>query len=618
MWNWLRPLVYWCVVAALWAGILFFSYAVYFTLTYPDPTKLARDLRSSNVKILSQDGVVIADRSQRSQYVKLARMPRHMVDAVIAIEDKRFYDHFGIDPIGLLRALIANYRAGTVVQGGSTLTQQLAKNLFLKPDRTISRKVQEVILAAWLEINYSKDTILELYLNRVYFGGGAYGVDAAAHRYFGKSVREVTLSEAALLAGLLKAPTRYSPTRNAKGAQARALLVLNRMVKNGFVSKSEAQVARGRPAGIRRLARQSIYEYAVDWIMEVLPGFVGDLDTDVIVETTLDAWLQKKAQNAMTTIMEQDSKAHNAGEAAIVVLDAYGAVKVLIGGRSYKRSQFNRAIKARRQPGSAFKPFVYLAALENEFHPDTIVEDRPITIKNWSPKNYSNRYLGRITMRDALAKSVNTVAVRLLMEVGRGRVVRTARRLGIHSDLHELPSLALGTAEVTPLELVTAYVPFANGGYSVVPHIIKRVRSEKGETLYDIKGWGAGRIIKSHHVGAMNDMLQAALRRGTGRKAAISHPAAGKTGTTQDFRDAWFIGYTAYLTAGIWVGNDDNSRMKKVTGGSIPAKIWRQLMSEAHEGLKVRPLPGSKNYPRDGKRFWSKINEDFLNFWAGQ
>jgi penicillin-binding protein 1A len=565
----------------------------YVTASLPDPMLTKIKQRPPNITLVGSDGTVLAERGLRRGYIRLRHMPKYLIDAVLATEDRRFHDHFGVDPIGLARAMVKNVRAGSVVEGGSTITQQLAKNMFLSPERTIARKVQEVVLAIWLEANLSKDDILEIYLNRVYFGAGTYGVEAAAKRYFGKSARRITLPEAALLAGLLKAPSRYAPTRSPRRAEARASIVLTNMVAAKKITSAKAMAAIAAPAVVRNPSGITGYEYAADWVVEILPGLLGEWKSDVIVETTIDPRLQRQAQKLVEQVMSQEGPARKAEQAAALVLDTNGAVRALVGGKSYKKSQYNRVVKSHRQPGSAFKPFVYLAALESGLTPDTVMQDGPLNINGWRPKNYKNKYRGAITLRTALAESVNTVAVRAMMEAGRWRVTRAARRLGIESDIHNNLSLALGTAEVTLLELVSAYVPFANGGYVAAPHIVKRIRTAKGKILYKRRTTGRPQVVALPYVSAMNDMLLTAMVSGTGKRAVLAgRPAAGKTGTTQNFRDAWFVGYTANYVAGVWVGNDDGSPMKGVTGGSLPAQIWKSIMVQAHLKSAPAPLPG--------------------------
>ncbi|HSM20343.1 MAG TPA: penicillin-binding transpeptidase domain-containing protein, partial [Hyphomicrobiales bacterium] len=411
----------------------------------------------------------------------------------------------------------------------------------------------------------------------------------------------VTLPEAAVLAGLLKAPSRYAPTRNPDLAANRAELVIGRMVEVGFISPSEGIAAISHPAELVHPDALGAIDYAADWIADLVPGFIGQPASDVIVETTIDPALQAAAERALAGVLDEEGKARGAGQGALVAVDPTGAVKAMVGGRSYAQSQFNRATRAFRQPGSAFKPFVYLAALESGLTPETVRLDGPVTFANWSPKNYDGKYRGRVTLRQGLSNSLNTVAARLANEVGVERIVATARRLGITAPLGRDLSIALGTSEVTLLQLTGAYVPFSNGGFGVVPHVIERVRTVDGKLLYQRTGSGPGRVIRSADVGAMNSMLQTTLRSGTAKRGAFGEwPAAGKTGTSQSWRDAWFIGYTARLAAGVWIGNDDATAMNRVTGGGLPAKVWHRFMAEAHGGLKPVPLPG--DYWRDPDR----------------
>jgi penicillin-binding protein 1A len=589
-----HPILRFLLLAGIWLALLLGALLAYFTARLPDPVLLTLDDRPPNLTILAADGTVLAERGLRRGHVRLEYLPPYLPRAVIATEDRRFYHHFGVDPLGLVRAAYRNYEAGGVVEGGSTITQQLAKNLFLSPDRTMTRKIEEVIYALWLEHRFSKDEILELYLNRVYFGGGTYGVEAAARRYFGTSARAVTLSQAALLAGLLKAPSHYAPTRSVKLATSRLDEVLGNMVEAGFLTPADARAARLQPLKLRPMGDETGYPYAVDWVAELLPDCVGGANGDLIVDTTIDAGLQRTAQQTLRQELDGEGADLDASEGAVVVLDPSGAVKALVGGRSYRASPFDRAVKALRQPGSAFKPFVYLAALESGYTPDTIADDTPVNVAGWSPKNHSGTYHGDVSLRDSFAQSINTVAVRLAADVGLWRVIRTARRLGINSPLHDNPSLALGTGEVTLLELTGAYVPFANGGRGVVPHIIAQVRNGDGKVIYARKDPGLGQVVALPYVGAMNDMMNATVVYGTGKRAGIpDHVAGGKTGTSQHSRDAWFVGYTAQYVGGVWVGNDDGAEMRNVTGGSIPARVWHDIMLYAHQGKTPLPLPGT-------------------------
>lgn len=575
----------------------FSAMMVYYTVSFPHPLSLRNKERAPVIRILARDGSVLADRGTAHDYMPLDLLPRHVQAAVVATEDRRFFDHYGLDPVGLFRAFFANLRAGRFAQGGSTLTQQLAKNLFLTADRTIARKVEELGLALWLELRLSKADILEIYLNRVYFGGGAYGIEAASQRYFDKSARELTLAESALIAGLLKAPSKYSPASSPGVARARSRVVLAKMVEAGVISPADERKALAErlmfhePKAGKDLSGVS---YAVDFVLERLPPLAGGGNAEVVVETTIDAELQRRANDIVSKSLERQGAGLNASQAAVVVLDNDGGIRAMVGGRNYAESQFNRAVKARRQPGSAFKPFVYLAAIERGMTPDSVTYDLPLTIGGWSPRNDNGQYTGEVSLRRALAQSINSVAVRLNQDAGRGRTIAVARRLGIKSELREEPSLALGTSEVTLLEMTGAYSVFGNGGMSVEPHAIRRVRMSSGRVLYAREVPRTAQAVDPLNVGAMNDMLNAALVSGTGKRAGIAnHPAAGKTGTTQDFRDAWFIGYTNHLTAGVWIGNDNGKPMNRAVGGGLPAEIWQQLMQTAHDGKAPIALPGT-------------------------
>jgi len=571
---------------------------VWCSAVYPDPLSLRSKQHPPVIRILARDGSVLAERGGADDYVPLDLLPRHAANAVIATEDQHFYEHPGIDPWGLLRAAIANIRSGRFVQGGSTLTQQLAKNLYLTSDRTIERKLEEMVLAIWLEARLSKADIIELYLNRVYLGSGAYGIDAAARRYFGKPARNLSLGESAIIAGLLKAPSKYSPLTSPPIARARGRLVLAQMRRAGFITADEERQAAatiGDDVAEAKPMERKGAEYAVDYVLEQLPSSARHAkDQEIIVETTLDAGLQTRVASIVARRLDERGKALRASQAAVVVLDKHGGIRALVGGRDHSTSQFNRAVMAHRQPGSAFKPFVYLAAVEAGLKPDSIVEDLPLSVSGWAPRNSSGEYRGAMTLRTALARSVNTVAVRLALKVGPARVAKVARRLGITSPLGKDASLALGTSEVSLLELTGAYNVLANGGYAAKPHVLRRVLTRSGRILYQRKPQAPKAIVALADVGAMNEMLNTALVTGTGRRAALPrHPAAGKTGTSQHYRDAWFVGYTAQMTTGVWTGNDDGRPMNHVVGGSLPAEIWREVMLAAHAGRKPKPLAGT-------------------------
>jgi penicillin-binding protein 1A len=578
------------------SGAIVLSLAfIYYTIRFPDPSALRQRDKAPVVQVLAADGSLLAERGEAYDFVPFDMLPRHVINAVVATEDRRFFDHWGLDPIGIARAGFANLKAGRYAQGGSTLTQQLAKNLFLTSERSLRRKIEELMLALWLEVRLSKEDIVELYLNRVYFGGGAYGIEAAAHRYFGKSARSVTVAEAAVLAGLLKAPSRYSPANSPVLARARSQVVLKRMLDAGYITAAEETAMVRRPVRFARHAneREAGTQYAVEFVLDRLPPVIGPNAGELVVQTTIDAGLQRAAQAAVEQALATEGRVAGAQQAAVVVIDTGGRIRALVGGRSYAESQYDRAVKARRQPGSAFKPLVYLAALERGWTPDTMVHDAPITVAGWSPRNDSGTYQGLITLRTALAQSVNSVAVRLQQEVGTSRVIALAQRLGIKSELRQSPSIALGTSEVSVLELTGAYGVLANGGLSVGPHAIRAVRTGTGAIIYARPATQPRILVSPNHIGEISDMLHAAVLSGTGRRALLPrHPTAGKTGTTQEFRDAWFVGYTAQLVAGVWVGNDDGKPMNKVVGGGLPARIWREVMLAAHERLPPGGLPG--------------------------
>ncbi|MGE0767035.1 MAG: PBP1A family penicillin-binding protein [Hyphomicrobiaceae bacterium] len=581
--------------AAALATILVSVQLIRYTIQFPDPHALTVNQPGPTLRILARDGSVLADRGDRNDFIPLDQLPRHLVDAVIAIEDRRFFSHWGVDPAGLVRAALANLRAGRATQGGSTLTQQLAKNLFLSTERTLGRKLEEAVLALWLEVRLSKREILELYLNRVYFGGGSYGVEAAARRFFNKSARSVNVAEAAVIAGLLKAPSKFSPFANPGYARARARVVIRAMLAARLISpvSSAAAVRQSVHFAAPEVNRQANgLEYAVDYVLDRLPPLASISKRMVVVETTIDPDVQRRAQAAVTETLAKEGSSAKAGQGAAIVLDTSGGIRALVGGRSFAESQFNRAVKAHRQPGSAFKPFVYVAALENGLWPDTPVTDSPIEIGEWSPRNDDGRYRGPLTLTQALAHSVNTVAVRLQQQIGGDKVVNVARRLGITSPLRPDASMALGTSEVGLLELCGAYATLAAGGLAVEPFVITRMRTADGEVIFERREPGPRMVVAPDTIGAINTMLNAAIVSGTGRRAAFPrHQAAGKTGTTQDFRDAWFVGYTAHLVAGVWLGNDDSSPMNHVTGGSLPARVWRDVMQSAHASLTPRALP---------------------------
>jgi len=592
----LYRLVYWGAVLGLWAAIAAVGVIVWVGAHLPAIQALEIPKRPPMIQIVGFDGSVLATRGEMAgANVSLKDLPPYLPKAFIAIEDRRFYSHYGVDPLGIARAAVANVLHRGVSQGGSTLTQQLAKNLFLTQERTLQRKLQEVELALWLERKHSKTEILELYLNRVYFGSGAYGVEAAAQRYFGKSAKNVTLAEAAMLAGLVKSPSRLAPNRNPEGAEKRAQTVLTAMAEAKFITDAQAQASIGHPSYNVKAVGAGTVNYVADWIGEVLDDLIGQIDQNIVVETSIDPKLQSVAEASVIDELAAKSVKFNVSQGALVAMTPDGAVRAMVGGRNYAESQYNRAVTAKRQPGSAFKPFVYLTAIEAGLTPETIRQDAPLDVKGWKPENYSHEYFGAVTLTQALAMSLNTVAVRLGLEVGPKNVVRTAHRLGISSKLDANASIALGTSEVSLTELVGAYVPFANGGQGVAPHVVTKIRTAEGKVLYTRPADQLGQVIEPRNVGMMNTMMQETLLSGTARKAEIpGWVAAGKTGTSQDFRDAWFIGYTANLVTGVWLGNDDNSPTRKATGGGLPVEVWTRFMRAAHQGVPVAALPNSQ------------------------
>ncbi|KQP59846.1 penicillin-binding protein [Methylobacterium sp. Leaf111] len=598
----LGRLVYGVLVLGLWGVIGIAGLVAYHASQLPPIDQLAVPKRPPNIAILASDGSLLANRGETGgRVVGIKELPPYLPRAFVAIEDRRFYSHFGVDPVGIARAVAQNVTRRGVSQGGSTLTQQLAKNLFLTPERSASRKIQEAILALWLEHKYSKDEILELYLNRVYFGAGAYGVEAAAQRYFGKPAKAVTLAEAAMLGGLVQAPSRLAPNRNLPAAQARAAQVLAAMEELGFAKPADVKLALAtpaRPAGVRGGGSAN---YVADLVMDVLDDFVPKFESDIVIATTVETGLQAAGEKALVDELNQKGGRYNVAQGALVSMKPDGAIRALVGGRDYAQSQFNRATTAKRQPGSSFKPFVYLAAVEHGLTPDSVREDAPISIRGWSPENYSRDYRGAVTLRDALALSLNTVAVRLGQEVGPKTVVQTAQRLGISSPLQANGSIALGTSEVTPLEMVGAYAAFANGGTGVIPYVIASVKSADGKVLYRRKDGGLGRVIDANAVSMMNAMMHETFVSGTARKAEVpGWDLAGKTGTSQDFRDAWFIGFSATLVTGVWLGNDDGEPTKKVSGGNLPGEIWKAYMTVALKGQSPVMLPGANRWRNRG------------------
>jgi penicillin-binding protein 1A len=565
------------------------------------------------VTFLDRFGNEVGQRGiKHNDSLKLEDYPDHLIKATLATEDRRFYEHFGIDIAGTLRALVSNARAGGVVQGGSSITQQLAKNLFLSNERTIERKVKEAFLAVWLEWRLTKNEILKLYLDRAYLGGGTFGVDAAAQYYFNKSARDVTLAEAAMLAGLFKAPTKFAPHVNLPAARARANVVLDNLVEAGFMTEGQVFGARRNPAVAVDRRDESSPNYYLDWAFDEMKRLVDKLPKNVtervfIVRTALDLNMQRAAEQAMENSLRQYGRDYGASQGAAVLMDIDGAVRAMVGGRDYGASQFNRATDALRQPGSSFKPYVYATALMNGFKPNSVVVDSPVCIGNWCPHNYSGGYSGAMTLTTAIVKSINVIPVKLSIalgkgnpKVGRAMIVDTARKAGLRTPLPDTPSLPIGADEVTVLDHTGGYSMFVNDGKAQRPHAILEVRSGAGELIWrwDRDGPKPVQVLPAQVARDMNVMMNKVVEEGTARRAILDGiKAAGKTGTTNAYRDAWFVGFTGNFICGVWFGNDDYQPTKRMTGGSLPAMTWKQIMSYAHQGVELKHIPGVAPYP---------------------
>jgi penicillin-binding protein 1A len=588
----------WTATFGVWSFIAVLLVCGWFFLTLPNIDKALESTRRPTIMVLSSTGEVLATKGDLYGFpVQLSDVPGALPKAIIATEDRRFYSHFGIDPIGLLRAAWRNAWAGRIVQGGSTITQQVAKNLFLTPERSIKRKVQEAMLALWLEYRFSKEQLLTIYLNRVYLGAGTYGVDAAARKYFGISVGKISTYQSALIAGLLKAPSRYNPHASKIRSHARTVQVLRNMVAAGYLTDAQAIVAKKKKGQIVLDTNKRVGRHFSDWVLSQVPSFVSAADRDLTVITTLDYKLQGKAENQVREAIKKNAKKLKVTEGAALVMDPTGKVLAMVGGTNYSVSQFNRVTQSLRQPGSVFKPFVYLAGMDVGLTPSSIMSDGPIDVAGWKPRNYKRTFEGKVKLIDAMARSINTVAVRVAEKAGVRRVIETAKRYGMTADFKADLGLALGTSEVTMLELTAGYASFANGGYGVWPYAIKEIHDNQGKVLYKRQGGGPGRIEPVEKIAAMNKMLTEVIERGTGKNARINRDAAGKSGTSQNYRDAWFIGYTADRVAAVWVGNDNGTVMNKVTGGGLPALMWRDLITLAHRDVSAKELIGVEELP---------------------
>ena len=570
--------------AALAVGAPLALYVGYCFATLPDIEQAVSRTRQPSTSIIAENGQEIATFGNvYSEVVYPDELPPYVINAVIATEDRRFYSHFGFDVIAFTRAMTANLIKGRYAQGGSTITQQVAKNLFLTPQKNIKRKVQELLMAFWLESKFSKDQILTLYLNRVYMGSGTYGIEAASQKYFHKSSRDLNMLEGAVIAGLLKAPARYNPAADKERALKRAAVVLQNMVNAAVITLEQKAKALKMPIGAGIHDKLEGGRYFADWVYQEVNAYIGERENDINVYTTLDKKIQKAAESALRQAVFANAKSKSVTNGAVVVLDRNGAVKAMAGGINYEKSQFNRATQALRQPGSAFKTFVYLTALEEGWDTDDEIDDYPITIGNWKPENYSKKYYGTVTLEEAFVRSLNLATVNLAQKLPSGDIIRTARKMGISTPIDDTPAMVLGSSAVKVLDMAVAYTAVANGGYAAWPYSITEIYTREGYPLYTrlYDEDERQRILDEDTVEAMTEMMEKVILEGTGKRAQLPFFAAGKTGTSQDYRDAWFVGFTDRYVAAVWVGNDDNSPMKGVGGGTLPAEIWKKVMLAA-------------------------------------
>ena len=559
-------------------------YVLYCAASLPDTDKMVNSTRQPTTTVLANNGNEIQTfGSVYSDVIYLNELPPHAVDAIVSTEDHRFYSHFGFDIISFTRAMAKNIFARRFVQGGSTITQQVAKNLFLTSQKNVKRKVQELLLAFWLEYKFSKEQILTLYINRVYLGTGTYGIEAAANKYFQKSSRDLNLKEAAIIAGMLKAPSRYNPVASKERAVDRAKVVLNSMVDNRFITQAEMNKALLLPIGAEKVFKLDGGKYFADMVYGEVNEHIGERDADIYVLTTLDQRIQQTAEDTLRRVLEENLE-KNVSQGAVVIMDYAGEIKALVGGVDYSKSQFNRAVQALRQPGSSFKTFVYMTALEQGYKIMDEIDDYPVTIGKWTPTNYDNKHYGRVTLLFALTKSLNLATVNLSESIGREKVIKLAQKVGITTKIKNTPSLALGTFEVKVIDMAAAYTAIANGGKAVKPYSIMEIYTNDGFQLYMREGSSKSRVLDKDKTKAMQEMLENVINNGTGRAARLSKSfikrefAAGKTGTSQENRDAWFVGFTDKYVCAVWLGNDDFSPMKGVMGGNLPAEIWKKIM----------------------------------------
>ena len=617
-------LLKWMAIAGLYAisltlatGVLLWNALFAQMPELPEKDALWAMNREPAIEFIDATGKTVAVRGPRyGARIQPADLPPHVLQAILAVEDARFYSHEGVDRIAILRAAWANWRAGETVQGGSTLTQQLVKNLFLTPEKTLRRKAQEARLAFDLEERLSKEEILELYINRIFLGARSYGLDAAAHRYFGKRPEDLSIAEAALIAGLAQAPSRFSPIVDMDAAIQRRNIVIDRMIASRYLTPGAGERAKTEPVDLVSEDYPAHFGYALDYATEQASNLASREAPDMVIVLTIDPALQTAAHEHLNAGLDRDGEAKRVSQGAAVLIDKTGAIRAMAGGRNYLESQFNRAVQAKRQPGSAFKSFVYAAAVQNGLHPYTVRYDEPIVIDNWKPKNYGGGHRGAVTLSEAFAESLNTVAAELGQEIGLEKIIETARRFGVRSPLQAYPSLALGSEGTDLLELTQAYGVFATGGQRMDAHIVSEIRTSRGEVLYRHQSFDPVQVYPAQFNRKMVGMMSRVVNRGTGAKArlpiATEEPvenvsissvpravayrdAAGKTGTSQDWRDAVFVGFTADFVAGVWVGNDDETPMRRITGGDLPAEIWRDVMFDAHAELPVSELRGAED-----------------------
>ena len=573
----------WIFVLTIWLGTIGLASMLYFLYDIPDLDKLKYLTNQKKITILDNKNRILANFGDLyGSYVEYDGMPTTLIQAVIATEDRRFFEHCGVDPVGLIRAAYINYKADKVIQGGSTITQQLAKIAYLKPERKFKRKIQELFLAFYLEKNFTKKQILTYYLNRVYLGSGIYGVDAAAKYYFGKDLSKINLFESAIIAGLLKAPSKYNPVRNSNLSHKRAQQVLLNMQLAGYINLQQLNNAKKINVTTETSALGILKNlYFANYLLDEIDSLSIETDQNLTIYSTLDFDMQLEAEKLILDTIDQQQQKFKVSQGSLLALDKDGAILAMVGGKNYQQSSFNRVTQAKRQPGSAFKIYSYLAALEcGKYQPDTIVIDGPVKVKQWQPKNYTRNFLGAITLQEAFAKSINTVAVKLSENIGKDSVIKLAHRLGVKSKIELHPSIALGSVEMSLFELITSFSTINNEGFLTVPFGIKKITDDKNNILYKRKAQAQISSLSSQTNDQIKTLLQSVVEEGTGKNAKLSNQVAfGKTGTTQDYRDAWFLGFSQNITCGVWLGNDDNSPMNKVTGGGLPAMIWQKFMA---------------------------------------